>query len=361
MTRDLFTRSKHNPILKPNPRHKWEALKVYNPGALYEKGKFHLFYRAMGKGEDWHSSLGYAVSEDAEHFQRFPKPILVPNPNNKLEKRGYEDPRITKVDNTYFMTYAVYDGIEPRLNIATSRDLKIWQKHGQSFADFKFIKMGGVIPRWKTGKLRNSRIPKGKDERSKAGGIFPEKIKDKYWMLFNEHRIWLAHSENGTDWKVIPKPFLKPRQGDYFDDFFVEMGPPPIKTDQGWLVLYHGIDRKIYYRLGFLLLDIGNPSRILYRSKEPIFGPKESYELGKLIGKTFIDVIPGGLDAIQSKNSEDLKKYLEELDKKKMIPKVIFCCGAVVVDGILRIYYGASDTFICTATAKLDDILKTVK
>ncbi len=138
------------------------------------------------------------------------------------------------------------------------------------------------------------------------------------------------------------------------------MGPSPIKTDKGWLILYHGIDKKIFYRLGFLLLDINDPTKILYRSKNAIFGPKESYELGKIIGKTFIDVIPGGLEAIHSKKSEDLKNYLAELDKRKMIPKVIFCCGAIVVDGVLRIYYGASDTFICTATAKLKDVLRTV-
>lgn len=357
---DLFTRSKHNPILEPDKRHDWEAFKVYNPGAFYEHGKYHLYYRAMNKSEDWYSSLGYAVSNDGEHFERFPSPLLAPNPKNKLEKRGYEDPRITKVGDTYFMAYAAYDGIEPRLNIATSKDLKNWTKHGQAFTDFRFIQMGGVFPRWKTGKLRNIRKPEGKDERSKAGGIFPEKIKNKYWMLFNEHRIWLAHSENGIEWTVIPEPFLNPRRDDYFDNFFVEMGPPPIKTSNGWLVLYHAIDRKIYYRLGVLLLDLKDPRKILYRSKEPIFGPKEAYELGKLIGKTFIDIIPGGLEAIHSKNRYDLKLYLEELDKKKMIPKVIFCCGAVVVDGVLRIYYGASDTFICTATAKLDDILKTV-
>lgn len=314
----------------------------------------------MNKSEDWYSSIGYAVSDDGEHFKRFSDPLLAPNPKNELEKRGYEDPRITKVGDTYFMTYAVYDGIEPRLNIATSKDLKNWEKHGQAFTDFRFIQMGGVFPRWKTGKLRDIHKPKGKDERSKAGGIFSEKINDKYWMLFNEHRIWLAHSEDGIEWKVIPEVFLKPRRGNYFDNFFVEMGPQPVKTEEGWLILYHGIDRQIYYRLGVLLLDLKDPRKILYRSKEPIFGPKEPYEMGKEIGKAFIDVIPGGLEAIQSKNKKDLEKYLKKLDKEKMIPKVIFCCGAVVVDGVLRIYYGASDTFICTATASLDDILKII-
>lgn len=349
---DLFTRSTNNPILKPIKNHKWESFKVYNPGAIYEEGKYHLFYRAMGKGENWHSSIGYAVSDDGEHVERFSSPLLTPDPKKDLEKRGYEDPRITKVGDTYFMTYAVYDGIEPRLNIATSKDLKSWVKHRQAFSDFHFIQMGGVFPNWKTGKLTENRNPKGKDERSKAGGIFPEKISGKYWMLFNEHRIWMAHSGNGTDWKVIPKVFLRPRHGNFFDNFFVEMGPPPIKTKKGWLVLYHGIDKKLYYRLGYLLLDLKDPIKIIYRSKKPIFGPSEFYEMSGIV-----DILPGGLKALQKMNKVKLKKFLEKADKTGRMPKVTFCCGATLVGDTLRIYYGASDTFICTATASLEDIL----
>lgn len=309
MRKDLFTRSKNNPILKPIKKHKWESLKVYNCGAIYEDNKYHLFYRAVGTGRDWHSSIGYAVSSDGEHFKRFDKPLL--SPQCKLEKRGLEDPRITKVGNTYFMAYAAYDGIEPRLNIATSKDLKNWKKQGQAFADFHFIKMGGVFPKWHHGKLRNSRIPQGQDERSKAGGIFPEKIKGKFWMLFNEHRIWLAYSNNGLEWTAVPGPFLKPRRGDYFDNFFVEMGPPPIKTKYGWLVIYHGIDKKIYYRLGYLLLDLKEPHKILYRSKKSIFGPSKPYELSGIV-----DILPGGLKAMQKMSKKELQEFLKKAEKK---------------------------------------------
>src|SRR5208283_4169306 len=125
---DLFIRSKFNPVIKPNPEHAWESLKVYNPGAIFYKGKYHLFYRAIGIGKDWHSSLGYAVSEDGEHFRRFPKPFLDRDPSNPLEFRGLEDPRIVKIDDTFFMSYAAYDGKVPRLQIVTSSDLKTWKK-----------------------------------------------------------------------------------------------------------------------------------------------------------------------------------------------------------------------------------------
>lgn len=329
---NLFTRSKENPILKPITHHKWESFKVYNSAAIYENNKYHLFYRAVGKGNSWHSSIGYAVSDDGEHFRRFPNPLLAPDTKNKIEKRGYEDPRITKVDDTYFMTYAVYDGIEPRLNIATSQDLRNWIKHGQALKNFRFTKMGGVFPNKPGSKPQYSRKPRGKDEWSKAGGIFPEKIKGKFWMLFNSQRIWLAHSKNGTDWEAISKPFLKPRGDDYFDNFIIGMGAPPVKTAKGWLVLYHGVDKQMYYRLGTLLLNINNPKKIIRRSKKPIFEPSTAYELS---GK--VDNVPGWPNK-----------------------KVIYCTGAVVVDGVLRIYYGASDTFICTATAKLEDVLNSI-
>jgi len=75
-------------------------------------------------------------------------------------------------------------------------------------------------------------------------------------MLFGEFDIWFAESDDGVKWIGDQTPFLKPREGDYFDNTYVEMGPPPIKTEKGWLVLYHGIDKAICYRIGFILLDL---------------------------------------------------------------------------------------------------------
>ncbi len=120
--KSLFTRSKHNPILKPNPENWWEAKKLYNPGAVFHDGEYHLFYRAMGGGEDWKSSIGYAISKDGENFERFNQPLLVSE--NEAEKKGLEDPRITKIGDLFYMAYAAYDGTTPSLSIAISEDLK---------------------------------------------------------------------------------------------------------------------------------------------------------------------------------------------------------------------------------------------
>src|SRR3989344_381177 len=102
-----FTRSSKNPILRPNLENTWEDFKVYNPGALYEDNVYHLFYRARGK--DWISSIGHATSTDGENFTRAnTTPMLTPEFD--YEKQGLEDPRIVKIDGTYFMTHTVFDG-----------------------------------------------------------------------------------------------------------------------------------------------------------------------------------------------------------------------------------------------------------
>jgi predicted GH43/DUF377 family glycosyl hydrolase len=358
MMKDFFTRSKYNPILTPNPDHEWEALKVYNPGAVFHNGKYHLFYRAMGSGPDWRSALGYAVSEDGEHFERFPNPALDRDPANPLELRGLEDPRIVKIGNTFFMAYAAYDGKAVRLHIATSSDLQHWQKHPPAFKSFRLTEMGGVFVKWKDGKPIELDKPESpeKDERSRAGAIFPEKIGDKYWMLFNEFRIWLAHSNDGIQWEALPGPFLGPRKNtDFFDNIFVEAGPPPIKTKKGWLVFYHGVNDAIQYHLGVLVLDLHDPAKILFRSNKPIFGPKEKYELSGIV-----DIIPGAIKLLEKGKEQKLKTLLRKAEIQRFMPQVTFTPAAVVINDAVRIFYGASDQYVCTATASLEKILSII-
>lgn len=347
----MFTRSSKNPILRPNPKKTWENFKVYNPTIFYD-GRYHLFYRAMNKGDNWRSCIGYAVSKDGEHFKRLAEPVLVPN--TTTEKRGVEDPRISKIGNTYHMMYAGYDGTDVCLCTATSKDLLHWKKQGKALRNFSFVRNGGRSVRFIDGKPVDKTDRKKTKEWSKAGGLFPVIINKKYWLLFGEFCMWLAHSSDGKKFKVY-KNLIKPRKGNYFDNVFVEMGPAPILTSKGWLVLYHGVDKTFTYRLGFLLLDAQNPARILYRSKQAIFEPEEQYEI-----KGLVDVMPGGLAKLQQLSQVEIKKYIAEIVRKKVMPKVTFCCGAVVVGGVLRIYYGAADSVVCTASAKLSDILEMV-
>jgi predicted GH43/DUF377 family glycosyl hydrolase len=206
-----------------------------------------------------------------------------------------------------------------------SRDLYDFKKQGRMLSDWDAEIANSFKVEWDT--AQHNKI--AKKEWHKAGGMFSGKMAGKYWMLFGDRNIWLASSRFGKKWKANNTPFIGPRDG-YFDSVHVEMGPPPIETDEGWLALYHGIDKKAVYRFGYLLLDLDNPMNIIKRSDEAIFEPSMDYELR------------GNIDIA----SDDFE------------PQVVFCNGAVLDGDNLRIYYGAGDSVVQTAIAKLKDILK---
>ncbi len=341
----IFTRSKNNPILKPDPKNGWENFKVYNPGAIYENGQYHLFYRAMSKA--WVSTIGHAISQDGENFTRTNnKPAITTEFD--YEKQGVEDCRVVKIGDVYFMIFVVFDGDMARLSLATSHDLNSWQKQGLILEDWDWTKSYGFFELFVETIKRRFNLKKNW---LKPGALFPEKINGKYWLLFGDTFIWYANSDDRINWTPATMPLLKAKK-DSFDNYFIEMGPPPIKTEKGWLVLYHGVNKKFVYRLGFLLLDLNDPTKILYRSPKPIFEPQESYEL-----KGIVDILPGGWKKMKGMTSDELTAFIEKYEKKDEMPRVAFVNGAVLVGNTLRIYYGASDSVVCTATAKLGDIL----
>lgn len=305
---NLFTHSKNNPVLKPDPNHDWENLKVYNPGAIYEDGVYHLFYRAMGRG--WPSTIGYAASKDGENFTKSEKPIF------ELKPKNVEDPRITKIGNAYFLTYTLYDGLFVTLSLAISKDAKNWQERGEMIPNWDLQKAGGFLVKWDPAQVAAESNPLARKKWSKAGAIFPQIIDGKYWMLFGDRNIWLATSTDGINWNPVWEPFLKPRHGNYFDGEHVEMGPPPIKTEKGWLILYHGVNKTIEYKLGFALLDLDNPARIVFRSDEPIFQPEEPYELSGIV-----DILPGGYKVMKKMTKKSLKNSLRKTRRRAKCQK----------------------------------------
>lgn len=256
------------------------------------------------------------------------------------------------------MALAAYDGKTVALQSATTKDLDgPWERHGPMVPDFDFFKSGGHMVKWENGQPVEKTTTKRGSHWSKSGALFSERIDGKYALLFGEYFMWLATSLNGKQFEVEQTPFLEPRKGmSYFDNTFIETGPPPILTEKGWLVLYHGIDEAFRYQLGFVLLERSNPRKILYRSEEPIFGPKEEYE----VGDALIDVITGGVNAMSSMTDDELKVFYKKAREENVMPQVTFCPGTVVKDGKLWLYYGAGDTSICTAWAPLEDILKLV-
>ena len=322
INRDIFFRSRANPILIPDKTHNWESKKVYNCGAIYEPSanKYHIYYRAVGTNAKWHSSIGYATSSDGEYFERFDAPVFVPT--LPLEKLGVEDPRVVKIGDRYYMTYTAYDGDCARLLFATSDNLHDWERRGEIIPQWDFKKAKGFQVKWDEARYTETALKKW----IKSGGIFSEKIDGKYWMIFGDSNVWLAYSKDCMKWKPLWEPFIKPREG-FFDSVHIEMGPPPIKTDKGWLVLYHGIDEKIVYRIGLVLLDLNNPRKIIFRSSESLFQPREPYELSGIV-----DILPGGLKGLQKMTEEELNNFLRTAQVKGFMPKVTFCCGAIASD-----------------------------
>ncbi len=281
-------RYKGNPILKPNPLRDWEALNVFNAAAVHHNGLFHLLYRAQGV--DYVSHIGYAVSEDGFHWSRLDNPVL--SPATEFETRGVEDPRITRIGDTFYMVYAGYSVCGTRVSLAASKNLVAWERRGV------------MLP----------------DEDNKDAALFPEKIGGRYCLL---HRrppdIWLCYSDDllhWTDHQVIMRP--RPNTWEHEK---VGIAGPPIKTEQGWLLIYHAVDQNSVYRLGVAMLDANDPSVVLHRREDFILEPRESWE------------------------------------KKGDVPKVVFSCGQVVNDETLYVYYGGADRVMAVATCHMADMM----
>ncbi|MHA6247024.1 glycoside hydrolase family 130 protein [Pontibacter sp. CAU 1760] len=281
----------------------WEAMATFNPASVVRDGKIHVLYRAEDKLGDMmiggHTSrLGMATSEDGKAYKRGDKPVLFPDNDSQKQYEwpgGVEDPRIVeKEDGTYVLTYTQWNKDIPRLAVATSKDLKTWEKHGPAFAkahDGKFrdldSKSGAILTRKEGDKL------------------IPTKINGKYWMYFGVPHIWMATSDDLVNWDPVLDDrseivkVLSPRVG-YFDAWLVEAGPPALVTDKGIVVLYNAGNSKALgdttladriYTGGQALYDLNNPMKLLSRSDEPFIKPEMPYEkTGQYVdGTTFME------------------------------------------------------------------------
>jgi len=325
----MLKRYDRNPIINADPNSKWFPKKAYNGTVVKHDGVYNMLFR--GVGEDWVSRILLATSHNGVDFEIDPTPVIVPE--NSWEEKGCEDPRMIYLNGKYWTTYTAFDGTKARAAIASSYDLHQWQKHNLMF------------PR-----LTHTQRENLPDDWSKAAAIIPENINGRYYILFGDNHIWPAISDDLLHWLPISAPIISARK-DHFDAAYVEMGPPPIRIDKGWLVFYHGFDNfseKRIYRLGAALLEHDNPHQVIWRCSKPILEPRESYET---VGYT--NLVPGGYKALRTMSTDDIDKLAE----KKLLPESVFCCGAILEDDVVRLYYGAGDTRICTATIDLPTIL----
>ncbi|OGY22297.1 MAG: hypothetical protein A2126_03920 [Candidatus Woykebacteria bacterium GWB1_45_5] len=308
-----LTRCKNNPILTPTDNW-WEEYLVFNPGVAVYQDKIYLLYRAQGR--DKISRFGLATSVDGFNFERFTNPIFEGDENNKFERLGVEDPRITKIDDTYYIFYtaaSVYPLSEAKKTEFTpSLSSKVpWRVRASLMqtSDFKtFDRIGIALP----------------DTDTKDLALFQDKIDGKYFMLHRMYpNMYLASSSDLKTWQDLGI-FAQTRPGSW-DEERIGVGAPPIKTEKGWLLIYHGVDQNKIYRLGVMLLDLNDPTKILYRSSEPIFEPEASYE------------------------------------KEGYVKNVVFTCGAIEKDGQYFVYYGAADKVIGLATIGKEELLTSLQ
>jgi len=322
-----------NPILSPDPTHSWESMVTTNPGAWYdeEKGEVQLLYRAAGHDPEHTIHFGLAVSKDGYHFERASdRPVFSPSAWG-FDGGCVEDPRIVKMDEWYYVTYA-------------SRPFppgQYWLEEKSAFKppvcppDFPwFLRKNasatylGLTKDFKTWYRAGRMTRPDADDRDMI--LFPEKIRGRYVMMHRpmnwvgpqygiEHpSVWISTSLDILVWensRLLAKAEY-PWEGGKIGG-----NTPPIRTPHGWLTLYHAVGEDKFYRLGAMLLDLEDPSIVRYRSRDWLLQPETDYELAGFY------------------------------------PGVCFPCGKVVIGDTLFVYYGGADKFVGLATCKLAELL----
>jgi len=315
-----------NPIMEPRAGNFWEMKATFNPAAVYADRRVHLLYRAIG-GDDM-SVLGYAVSEDGTTITaRSDVPAFAPTakkasgevvPSADLEavlyssgggwNGGCEDPRLTLIGQVVYLMYTAFDGWGSIRIALSSIDL-------DDFLQQKW--------QWKKPALIS---PPG--EIHKNWMLFPEKINGKYALLHSiSPEVLVDYFDNFEDLENEQRTIQSVRHivstPGRWDTWVRSAGPPPMKTKLGWLLFYHAMDIRDpdRYKLGAMILDANDPTKVLYRSRTPVLEPDADYE------------------------NQGYKWG------------VVYSCGAVVKDGELYVYYGGGDAVSCVAMAKLDTFL----
>lgn len=300
----IFKRVEQNPIISPLEA-PFSAAAVLNPGATEQGDEVVLLVRvedALG-----YSNIRVARSRNGVTDWRFePQPILqYGQPQWRYEQWGCEDARVTYIaeEKCWYITYTAYSENGAAVALARSMDLVSAERVGLIFS------------------------PSNKD-----AVLFPQRFDDRWAVLHRpdaggiEH-IWSAYSPDLVHWGE-PHGVLRGLGGASWDGVKVGAGPPPVLTDRGWLLVYHGVKAyggQMVYRVGMALLDRDRPYKVIARSRKWVFQAEAAYETS-------------GLTA-----------------------NVVFPTGLLVRGDELWMYYGAADTCVCLATAKIADVLEAME
>lgn len=329
-------------ILSPTDKN-FESTGVFNPGIYQEGNTIHILYRAVENGN--YSSIGYAKTEGPlKVIERKEQPLI--SRDFDYEKHGVEDPRIVKIEDTYYITYTAYDGINAMGALATSKDLIHFKKHGIITPHKNYQEYENLVNCCDNAKLNPkyhqyynlfAKIGLVKDEfrllRDKDVVLFPRKINRKFVLL---HRIWPGiQIVQFEDWNELTESFwenyiktlidhivLDPR--DLFEVNYIGAGGPPIETEFGWLLIYHGVQEtttgKIYHAKA-ALLQLDRPENEIARLPYPLFSPTKQWEV------------------------------------EGEVSNVVFPTGHALFGNDLYVYYGVADKHIAVAKLDINELL----
>ncbi len=299
-------RFEKNPILKGVPGQPFHSKYIYNAGATIYNNQVLLLYRAEGEYKRpgietrWPlTTLGVATSDDGFHFGNLRCPVMVPQ--EEREMWGLEDPRVSKIDDTYYLVIVQVgphppDESQDSLLLATTKDFVTFKRHGR------------LMP----------------EVRQRTSGLLPAKIRGEYVLIHRQApSMQIAYSSDLVEWHGS-KPLMEPRPGVAWEAKKIGIGAQPIRTDRGWLLFYHAVDANKVYRLSIAWLDLDDPSKVIGRLDYPILEPEADYE------------------------------------KFGLTKNVVYTCGAVEWQGRYLVYYGAADAVLAVASASVEEVHATL-
>ena len=314
---------------------------VLNPAVIRVGDNVHVFYRAVQKGN--HSTIGYIrMDGPLTIVERSDKPMMIPEFDYELQ--GVEDARITKIDDTFYMTYTGYDGINARGALATSKDLKHFEKQGLIVPNMTYAEFVSIV---ESSKKINENYWLNQKFYYQAADL------EKKSLLWDKNVIFFPRRINGKltflhrlrpGIQLVSVKSLKELTKDFWKDYFLNLdkhivmdpvhaheasyiggGCPPIETEHGWLLIYHGVERletgQFIYSACAALLDLNNPIKEIARLPYALFSPEFEWEL---LGE---------------------------------VNNVVFPTGTALFGDTLFIYYGAADSVIACASINLTELV----
>ena len=313
----IFQRYSKNPILVPNKDNWWESKAVFNCSVSYDGNNVHMLYRAIGEYDYYISRIGYASSNDGFQFKR--RDNIAICQTEDYEKNGMEDPRITQIKDKIFITYVV-------ISDYVKNHPKIYSALTVTKDYYNFAKLGIITSNFDNNKdviFFPEKFNLGYN--SSKNGSYLKLHRPSSWSESNSHfqsikpSIWLSISDSEF---TLTESMLLLRPEQDWEELKIGAGPSPIKTKDGWLLIYHGVNNDKIYRVGAVILDLKDPRKVIARTKTPILEPIEKYER---VGD---------------------------------VNNVVFPTGIAVMDKKVLLYYGGADKVCCVASANIDELIE---